>query len=259
MTGERDVAPTWAALFERGTGLADPATIEAAVADRRVATGGDEDATGEGVGGGIDDGRPGRREGADGGAGDDVGGGGADAAGDESDGAGRSRTGAGDDRRATTPPGQASVVPDTAVLVSDLLVDGESRRALDCLRRHSWTTLIVSEVLLAEAAAVIADLGDEALARDWRARMGAWATTVEIPPGDHPALAAAVAGDAAHLLTTDERLLGAAAGRQIKRRVTVSAKEPAAFARLFDAASLYAAATGADVGDYPGPDRDPRG
>ncbi|ESS05716.1 MAG: hypothetical protein A07HB70_02196 [uncultured archaeon A07HB70] len=58
-----------------------------------------------------------------------------------------------------------------------------------------------------------------------------------------------------HVLTTDERVTSAAGGTALRARVETSAREPAAFARLFDPASLYEHAVG---GTYEGPDRDPR-
>jgi len=74
-------------------------------------------------------------------------------------------------------------------------------------------------------------------------------------PGDHPALASAHAGEAAHLLSFDERLRSAKTGATLRKYVDVSVKHPRAFARLFDPERLYPEV--AD-GEYPGPDRDPR-
>ncbi|PSP72509.1 hypothetical protein BRC80_03580, partial [Halobacteriales archaeon QH_9_66_26] len=75
------------------------------------------------------------------------------------------------------------------------------------------------------------------------------------PDGDHPALASAAAGDAAHVLSFDDRLQGAAAGVEIRARVATSVKRPAAFARLFDPGRLWPVV---GDGEYPGSDRDPR-
>jgi len=147
------------------------------------------------------------------------------------------------------------VAADADVLVADLLVGGSAREALDHLRAHAWTTLVASDPLLDDAEATIATLADAGLAADWRERVEAWRESVEHPPGDHPALASAYRGGAAHLLTYDEDLRSAATGAALKPHVSVSVRPPDAFARLFDAASLYAAVEG---GDYPGPDRDPR-
>lgn len=153
-------------------------------------------------------------------------------------------------------PDPAAVVADADVLAADLLVGGAARTALDHLRAHSWTTLHAGEPLLADAEALIAELADPALAADWRRRVAEWATVVEHPAGDHPALGPARAGGAAHVLTLDAELAGAATNAALKRWVDVSVRTPTAFARLFDAAALYEVVVG---GDYPGPDRDPRG
>jgi predicted nucleic acid-binding protein len=149
----------------------------------------------------------------------------------------------------------ARVVADADVLAADLFVDGGAREALDHVRSHSWVELVVSEALLEDATEVIARLADDDLAADWRARVEAAATLVEHPRGDHPALAAAYHGEAAHVLTYDEQLRSARTGMELKERVDVSVKEPQAFARLFDAERLYPTAVG---GEYPGPDQDPR-
>jgi len=147
------------------------------------------------------------------------------------------------------------VVADADVLAADLLVGGPDREALDALRAHSWTTLVASDPLLDDAETVIATLADAELATDWRQTVAAWAELVDHPPGDHPALSAAVNGEAAHILTHDPALTSAETGAWLHRFET-SAKPPAAFARRFDPATLYAATVG---GEYPGPDRDPRG
>ncbi|PSQ14449.1 hypothetical protein BRC99_02940 [Halobacteriales archaeon QS_7_69_60] len=128
------------------------------------------------------------------------------------------------------------VVADADVLAADLLVGGAAREALDVVRRHSWLELVATEELLAEATAVVAGLADADLADDWRAAAGALADVVEQPPDDHPALAAAYRGDAAQLLSFDDRLGDA-------------------FVAVFDPAAAYEHAVGES---YPGPDRDPR-
>lgn len=147
------------------------------------------------------------------------------------------------------------VVADADVLVADLLVGGASREALDHLRRHSWTTLVASESLLEDTEDAIAALADATLASDWRQRMAAFATLVEHPAGDHPALGSVRAGDAAHLLTLEPTLSDISTNVRLQRWVDVSVRAPAAFARVFDAAALYEGHVG---GTYPGPDQDPR-
>lgn len=150
------------------------------------------------------------------------------------------------------------VVVDADVLAADLLVGGAAREALDLLFTHDWLTPVASEPLLEDAAAVVraeCDSGGASLAADWRARYESLATVVEIPDGDHPALAAAYRGDAAHLLTFDEELGGVGAGLAINRVTDCSVRTPAAFVAVFDAAALYEA-THDDA--YDGPDRNPR-
>jgi len=152
-------------------------------------------------------------------------------------------------------PAPTRVTADADVLAADLLVGDPSRAALDHVREHSWTTLVASDPLLDDAEAVIADLADASLAREWRARIEDDCELVDHPAEDHPALAAAYRGGAMHLLTLDESLLSASAGVAIRGHVETSVRHPRAFATLFDAESLYREAVG---GDYPGPDRDPR-
>ncbi|WP_226004085.1 DUF7384 family protein [Natrinema salinisoli] len=152
-------------------------------------------------------------------------------------------------------PDPARVVADADVLAADLLVGGEAREALDHVRRHSWVDLIASDPLLEETERLVARLADAELAADHRERLEAECVAVDQPEGDHPALASAYQGGAAHLLSYDERLRSARAGLTLQPRVSVSVRPPDAFARLFDPASLYDAVEG---GEYPGPDRDPR-
>jgi predicted nucleic acid-binding protein len=153
------------------------------------------------------------------------------------------------------PARAARVVADADVLAADVLAGGSARDALDLVRRHSWATLVASDPLLDDAEAVVADLADADLAADWRERVEDLATLVEHPTGDHPALACALHGDAAHVLTFDDRLLGADAAASLRARVEASVRTPDAFAAVFDPGPLYDAAVG---GDYPGPDHDPR-
>jgi len=152
-------------------------------------------------------------------------------------------------------PSPTRIVADADVLAADCCLDSEARAALDLLRQHSWTTLVASDQLLAEAEAVIASVGDESLAADWRERIEAWREPVDQPAGDHPALASAYRGGAMHLLSFDDQLTGSAAGAALHNRFPVSVRQPDAFTLLFDPESLYEAELS---GDYPGPDRDPR-
>lgn len=155
----------------------------------------------------------------------------------------------------TDRPDPACVVADADVLAADLLSGGAAREALDLLRAHSWTTLVASDALLADAQAVVATLADDDLAGAWRERVDDLRVRVEHPPEDHPALASAAAGDAAHVLSFDDGLRAAKTGTALRPYVDVSVKHPRGFARLFDPAKLYPTVVG---GEYPGPDRDPR-
>ena len=153
----------------------------------------------------------------------------------------------------------ARVVADADVLAADLLcgdVSGNAARAaLDHVRQHSWVSLVASDPLLDDAQTVIESLADESLAAGWRERIERERTAVDHPDGDHPALASAYRGGAAHLLTYDEGLRSASTGASLRSHMSVSVRAPDAFARLFDPESLYEAVEG---GSYPGPDRDPR-
>jgi len=149
----------------------------------------------------------------------------------------------------------ARIVADADVLAADLLVGGAAREALDQIRRHGWLELVASDPLLDDAVAVITELADEQLAADWRAKITAERVAVSHPEGDHPALASAYRGGAAHLLTFDEGLTSAAANRSLQEHMALSIRTPDAFATLFDPASLYESL---HDDAYPGPDRDPR-
>jgi predicted nucleic acid-binding protein len=153
-------------------------------------------------------------------------------------------------------PDPARVVADADVLASDLLVGGPARAALDHVRRHSWVELLASDPLLEDARAVVETLATPDLAADWRTRVEAERVRIEHPPGDHPGLATAYRGGAAHLLSFDPDLSSARTGLSIQPHVGLSIRHPDAFARVFDPDALYAATVG---GDYPGRDRDPRG
>jgi len=147
------------------------------------------------------------------------------------------------------------VVADADVLVADLCGDDDARAAVEPLWQHSWTTLVASDDLLADAEAVIETVADSDLATDWRAAVASWREPVVHPPGDHPALASAYRGGAMHLLSFDDTLTGAHAGATLSGRFPVSVRSPAAFTHLFDPDRLYG--TVADD-SYPGPDREPR-
>lgn len=149
----------------------------------------------------------------------------------------------------------ARIVADADVLVADLLAGGAAREAMDEIRRHSWLELVAGDALLDDAEAVIRELADADLAAAWRERVEDLRTPVEHPAGDHPALASAYRGRAAHVLSYDERLRNAEAGAALGSRLNLSVKTPEGFVALFDAESLYEAVEG---GEYPGPDRDPR-
>ncbi|MFD1647194.1 DUF7384 family protein [Haloarchaeobius litoreus] len=149
----------------------------------------------------------------------------------------------------------ARVVADADVLAADVCCGGASRAAMDHVRRHDWVTLVASDHLLDDAEAVLSELTDASLAADWRERIEAEREPVDHPATDHPGLASAYRGQAAHLLSFDEGLGSVDAGANLNRRMSLSVRTPDAFARLFDAESLYEAVVG---GEYPGPDRDPR-
>jgi hypothetical protein len=150
----------------------------------------------------------------------------------------------------------ARVVAAADVLAADLLVGGPAREALDVVRAHSWVDLYASDRLLADAEATIETLADAALAADWRERVERDRLRVEHPDGDHPGLASAYRAEAAHLLSLDPGLSSADTNRSLRAQMQVSVRPPDAFARLFDPAALYEAV---EDGEYPGPDRDPRG
>jgi predicted nucleic acid-binding protein len=152
-------------------------------------------------------------------------------------------------------PHPARLVADADVLAADLLRDGHAREALDIVRAHSWVELAASDPLLADARAVVARLADSDLAEAWRERIDDLRVRVEHPPGDHPALASAAAGNAAHVLSFDESLRTAETGVRIREHVATSVKHPAGFYGLFDPEKLHPTVVG---GAYPGPDRDPR-
>lgn len=152
-------------------------------------------------------------------------------------------------------PDPARIVADADVLAADLLAGGPAREVMDLLRAHSWLELVVTDALLDDAEAIVRKLADDGLASDWRSKIEEMATVVEQRQGDHPALAAAYHGGAAHVLTFDESLQRARTGAEIRSRVETSVKSPDAFLTLFDPERLHSAVVD---GEYPGPDRDPR-
>jgi predicted nucleic acid-binding protein len=154
-----------------------------------------------------------------------------------------------------TDPDPARVVADADVLVADLLVGGAARDALDHVRRHSWVDLAASDRLLDDAEAVVGELADPDLAANWRERIEDERVAVAHPPDDHPGLASAYQSGAAHLLSFDESLRSTKTGLSLQPYQGLSVRTPDAFAKVFDAASLYEATRG---GEYPAPDRDPR-
>lgn len=154
-------------------------------------------------------------------------------------------------------PDPARVVAAPRVLAADLFVGGDARTALDHVRRHSWVDLVASDPLCEQTERLVADLADadSDLAAAHRERLEAERVRVDQPASDHPALASAYRGNAAHLLSDDDRLSSAKAGLTLQPRVSISIRPPDAFARLFDPESLYEAVEG---GEYPGPDRPSR-
>jgi micrococcal nuclease len=100
-----------------------------------------------------------------------------------------------------------------------------------------------------------ASCADPELAAAHREKLDDVRVRVDHPEGDHPAVASADHGDAAHLLSFDEDLGSAQAGAALRAHVDTSVKHPDAFARLFAPERLWP-----EVGDgaYPGPDWDPR-
>ncbi|UPM43728.1 DUF7384 family protein [Halocatena salina] len=144
------------------------------------------------------------------------------------------------------------IVVDSDVLAADLLVGGSAREALDIIRSHSWIELIASDPLLADARAVIAELASEELAVAWYETIEPERSAVDHPSGDHPALASAYHGNAAHILSFDDRLRSAETGIEIRKRVETSVKHPDAFVALFDPERFYEVAFDEP---YPGPDR----
>lgn len=149
----------------------------------------------------------------------------------------------------------ARIVADADVLAADLLVGGAARDALDHCRRHSWVELVATPQLLDDAEGVIRNCSDGELAMDWRDRIEELTVMVSQSEGDHPALAAAYNGNAAHLLSFDDTLTSARANQSLQAQMTVSVRPPDAFAQIFDPTRLYESL---HTDSYSGPDRDPR-
>lgn len=147
------------------------------------------------------------------------------------------------------------VVADADVLAGDLLVGASAREALDIVRSHSWIELVASNGLLDDAEEIIAGIATAELASDWRETIEEERVAVEHPPKDHPAIASAYHGDAAHILSFDESLRSAKTGMKLRERMDVSVKAPDAFSRLFDPERIYESIF---EEPYPGPDRSPR-
>ncbi|WP_240729907.1 DUF7384 family protein [Halalkalirubrum salinum] len=178
-------------------------------------------------------------------------------------------------QQADTPqePSPAAIVVDADVWAADLFgVDEAATTAIDQLWQHTWIDVIASDALLADAVAVIdavvdASDDDTATATDvsdesqtspsaaWRSTLDAWRRRVTHPAGDHPALGSAYRGGAMHVLSYDDRLTGAGAAAALNDRFPISIREPAAFAAVFNAESLFGSVHEVP---YEGPDRPPR-
>ncbi len=147
------------------------------------------------------------------------------------------------------------IAVDADVLATDLLVGGSAREALDSIRRHSWLDAVLTEQTLDDAEGVIATLTTGEFAAAWRAKVEPWAILVDQPDRDHPGLAAAYRGKAAHLLSMDTELVTPEAGVTLREAMDVSIRTPNAFVSVFDPAAAYALLFD---DEYPGPDQDPR-
>lgn len=245
-------APEWAELFERTRGRSTSVEVVQDVRERLQSVedagpAADDESTS--TGSVEDDGSAPKGHAGDGSTPTEPG--------DESASAGSSQP----DVSEPSEPDPARLVADADVLVADLLVGGPARDALDHARRHDWVELVASDELLDIAGAVVAELaeggaiggsGGASLAADWRARIERERTAVTQPPADHPALASAYRGGAAHLLSFDGELTSAATNRSLRPYTDLSIRSPDAFASLFDPESLY---EHLHDGAYPGPDR----
>lgn len=149
----------------------------------------------------------------------------------------------------------AKIVADADVLAADLFLNDSARAALDLIRSHSWITLVASDILIDQTTTLIEHLSSTTLATQWAQKIRQRTTTIEHPPSDHPALAAALRGNSAHILSYDPNLTSAKTGAVLRSHGPTSVKHPEAFVRLFDPKTAYEHTTGSP---YPGPDRDPR-
>lgn len=152
-------------------------------------------------------------------------------------------------------PDPTRIVVDADVLAADLLVGGSARRTMDVLRTHSWLELVATDPLLDDAEAIIGSLADRELASAWRGEIETLAIVVDQPPGDHPALAAAYRGNAAHVVTFEETLRSPEAGANLRGLFDVSVRSPDAFVSVVDPAAIYELVF---EEAYPGPNRDVR-
>ncbi len=149
-------------------------------------------------------------------------------------------------------PDPTTIVVDTDCLVADLFIDGTAREVMDVIRGHDWLTLKASDYLIEDTVDVIAHLGDRPLADAWNDRFERLASMVEHPAEDHPALASAYAGQAAHLISYDDRLASVRTGLSMRKAMPISVRSPDAFMQVFDPASLFESVF---EESYPGPNR----
>lgn len=149
----------------------------------------------------------------------------------------------------------ARVVADADVLAADLFLDKSARSALDLIRSHSWITLITSDTLIDQTTSLIEQLSSVTLAKKWVHKIQQHSTTIDHPATDHPALATAIRGNAAHVLSHDPELTSAKTGAVLQSHGSTSVKHPKAFVQIFDPKTAYEHINGTD---YPGPDHDPR-
>jgi predicted nucleic acid-binding protein len=147
-----------------------------------------------------------------------------------------------------------TIVPDADVLAADLFGVGAARKALDPFRSHQWLQVYSSPVILSDADALISYFGDELLASAWKHRARDWVHLENHHEDDHPALACAYRSGAQHILSLDQQLLSAGAGAHLGRKLSISVREPEAFANLFEPASFYALV---HDDEYCGPDSNP--
>ncbi len=148
----------------------------------------------------------------------------------------------------------ARVVADADVLAADLFLDASARSALDLIRSHSWITLLASDILIDQTTILIDQLSSSTLADHWAHKIRQHTTIVDHPTSDHPALATAIRGNTAHVLSHNPKLTSAKTGAALQSHGPTSVKSPEAFVRLFNPKTAYEHITGTE---YPGPDRPP--